>query len=506
MKQNDMVDILVIGGGVNGAGIARDLSGRGLSVVLVEKDDLASATSSASTKLIHGGLRYLEHYAFRLVRESLIEREVLLRSAPHIIRPMTFVLPHHPQLRPWWMIRLGLYLYDFLGPRKILRRSHGRFLPGTALGVPLKSQFKRGFTYSDCWVEDSRLGVLNAVAAAEKGARILTRTECTGLARGPEGQGWLATLHDHVSDTHYKLRAQMVVNAAGPWVQKVIGLADESITAYKTRLVKGSHIVVPRLYKGDHAYILQNQDGRIVFVIPYEGKYSLIGTTDVDFDGDASEARATIDEVEYLCAAVSTFFRQQITPDHVEWTYSGVRPLLDDGDGKAQSVTRDYKLELTEFRGAPLLNVFGGKLTTFRKLAEHAGDLIVEKLGRGTAAWTKTAPLPGGEGAAAHFDTFYKTFRREFNWLPEGLSLRYARAYGARARDMMRGFKRMADLGEHLGDDVYEVEIAYLVRHEWALTVDDIIWRRSKLGLHIGSETQHNIKRMLRIYLEQSTA
>ena len=493
------MDVLVIGGGVNGAGIARDLAGRGLTVMLCEKDDLASATSSASTKLIHGGLRYLEYKKFKLVREALIEREVLLRSAPHIIWPLTFVLPHHSKLRPWWLIRLGLFLYDHLGGRKILPSSKGLSFAGTKFGQPLKQSFKRGFSYADCWVDDARLVVLNALDAYEKGAQVLTRTECAKLEKHPEEAGWIATLHDHITDSNTRVHVQLVVNAAGPWVNQVLGLVGEGVEKYKVRWVKGSHIIVPRLFQGDQAYILQQPDGRIVFAIPYEKKYTLIGTTDSDYKDDLEEVRISLEEVEYLCAAVNRYFRHQISPEDVEWTYSGVRPLHEEpGVTEAAAATREYLLDIEEHKGGKILSVYGGKITTFRKLAEHAGEKVVEILGRGKGNWTENASLPGGEGSAANFETFLKTLRREYNWLPEALALRYARAYGSRSREFLRGFKHLADLGEHLGDNIYEVEISYLVNVEWALTVEDVLWRRSKLGLHISEDTQKNIKRVLK--------
>ena len=493
------MDVLVIGGGVNGAGIARDLAGRGLTVMLCEKDDLASATSSASTKLIHGGLRYLEYKKFKLVREALIEREVLLRSAPHIIWPMTFILPHHSKLRPWWLIRLGLFLYDHLGGRKILPSSKGLSFAGTKFGVPLKQSFKRGFSYADCWVDDARLVVLNALDAYEKGAQVLTRTECVKLEKHPEAPGWIATLHDLITDSSTRVHVQLVVNAAGPWVNQVLGLVGEGVEKYKVRWVKGSHIIVPRLFQGDQAYILQQPDGRIVFAIPYEKKYTLIGTTDSDYKDDLEEVRISLEEVEYLCAAVNRYFRHQVRPEDVEWTYSGVRPLHEEpGEVDAAAATREYLLDVEDHKGGKILSVYGGKITTFRRLSEQAGEKAVELLGRGKPSWTSNASLPGGEGSAANFETFLKTLRREYNWLPEALALRYARAYGSRSREFLRGFKRLADMGEHLGDNIYEVEISYLVNVEWALTVEDILWRRSKLGLHISEDTQKNIKRVLK--------
>lgn len=497
MAERKKIDVLVIGGGINGAGIARDLSGRGLSVMLCEKGDLASATSSASTKLIHGGLRYLEQYEFKLVRESLQEREVQLRAAPHIIWPLTFVMPHNESLRPRWMIRIGLLIYDFLGGKRTLPRSHGRHLQGGVFGQALKKEYDYGFTYSDCWVEDTRLVVLAARDAADRGAEIYTRTECIKLDRNDGGEGWIVTLQNTINGELYGVEADLVVNASGPWVSKTLDLAGSEVGKYRTRHVKGSHIIVPRLYQGEHAYILQNDDKRIVFVIPYERKYSLVGTTDVEYKGDLEEVRITIEEVEYLCSAVNKYLKAPLRPEDVQWTYSGVRPLADDGEGTAQQVTRDYFLDMEEYKGAPVLSVYGGKLTTFRTLSEQAGDQVVEKLGRGGAAWTHNAYLPGGDGVSSNFETFYKTLKREYNWLPEALAWRICRAYGSRVRDMIRGMKRVADLGEHFGDGVYAFEIEYLVAKEWAMTLEDVLWRRSKLGLHTREDTQKKIRRHL---------
>ncbi len=489
-------DAVVIGGGINGAGIARDLAGRGLNVLLCEKGDLASATSSASSKLIHGGLRYLEHYEFKLVRESLKEREVLLRAAPHIIWPLEFVLPHHPALRPRWMIRLGLLMYDLLGGRKSLPFSSGRQLTNSPYGQPLKKNFEHGFTYSDCWVEDTRLTVLTAVDAAQRGAEVLTRTACTALK--PRGaKGWIVTLHDTITDESGQVTASMIVNAAGPWVTQALDMVGPDAGQYRTRLVKGSHIIVPRLYQGDHAYILQNDDKRIVFVMPYEKKFSLIGTTDVEYTGELDEVRITLPEVEYLCAAASKYLRVPVRPEDVQWTYSGVRPLVDDGEDAASKVTRDYLLDLEKFDDAPILTVYGGKLTTFRQLSEKAGNIVVDTLGRGGAAWTHDAFLPGGD-MNYDFHAFLKTLKREYNWLPEALAYRLARAYGSTLREMLRGMKRMADLGEHLGEGVYEFEIIHLVKNEFALTLEDVVWRRSKLGLHLREDTQRNIRRLVK--------
>lgn len=501
------VDVLVIGGGINGAGIARDLAGRGLSVLLCEKDDLASATSSASTKLIHGGLRYLEHYEFRLVREALKERERLQKSAPHIIWPLTFILPHHKKLRPWWLIRLGLFLYDHLGGPQSLPRTKSHHLAGTLYGQPLKGQFRRGFSYADCWVEDTRLVVLAARDAAEKGADIRTRTECVKLDRHPERDVWAVTLQDNNEGSKYRVLARCVVNASGPWVAQTLGLAGKEFGRHKIRWVKGSHIIVPRLYQGDHAYILQNEDNRVVFLIPYEKKYTLVGTTDVEYRDDIEEVRITMEEVEYLCQAANRFLRHPLRPEDIQWTFSGVRPLVDDGDANPAAVTRDYILEMDEYEGLPILSVYGGKLTTFRRLAENVGDQVVEKLGRGGDAWTEDAPLPGADATVVNFQTFLKTLKREYNWLPEALAYRLGRAYGARVRDILRGAKRLGDLGDYLGENVYEAEIRYLVAQEWAQTLDDILWRRSKLGLHISEDTQKKIKRLLKkIQAKQQSA
>ncbi|MCK4945312.1 MAG: glycerol-3-phosphate dehydrogenase [Alphaproteobacteria bacterium] len=491
MAKMKTVDVLVIGGGINGVGIARDLSGRGVSVILCEKDDLASATSSASTKLLQGGLCHLKRGKIRLMREAMTERDILLRSAPHIIWPMTFVLPHYKRLCPWWLIRMVLSVYDYLGWRTVLPKSKWLSFVGTRIGQPLKLLFKRGFSYSDCVVDDARLVVLNAMDAYEKGAKILTRTECIGLDRHPKEPGWAVTLLDNITEDRFMVHAQVVVNASGPWVNKVLSLVDEGAEKYGVRWIKGSHILVPRIYQGEYAYVLKNDDGRDVFAIPYEEKHTLIGTTESDYDGDIEEVRVDLDEVEYLCGAVNRYFRHQIKPEDVEWTYSGVSPMIDGSEC-------DYILDAEEHHGARILSVYGGKITTYRKLSEQSGDRVVEMLGRGRGAWTEPAALPGGEGSAVNFETFLKTLRREYGWIPEALILRYARSYGARARAFLRGFKRLSDMGEYLGDDVYEAEISYLVNVEWALTMDDLLWRRSKLGLHISDDTRKNIQKLLK--------
>ncbi len=480
-------DLLVVGGGINGVGIARDAAGRGLSVLLVEQDDLAAHTSSESSKLIHGGLRYLEYFEFRLVREALIEREVLLRAAPHIIRPLTFVLPHAPGMRPVWMIRIGLFLYDHLGGRERLPGSRGVALgPRTPLGEPLRPEFSRGFTYSDCYVDDARLVVLSAVDAAERGAAIRTRTRCVA-ARRVDGL-WQAELADRDGQSG-TVRARALVNATGPWVSRFLQEAARTDTRNRVRLVKGSHIVVPRLYEGDHAYILQNDDRRVVFVIPFEGAFSLIGTTDIPFSGDPAELAISEEEIDYLCRAVGRYFQPPVRREDIVWTYAGVRPLYDDASKDPSAVTRDYVFDLDLAEGAPLLSVFGGKITTFRKLAEHAVARLQKVLGFEAGPWTADAPLPGGDIERADFDGFLAGFRKRFAWLPEALATRLAHAYGRRAEEMLEGATSLADLGQDFGAGLYEREVGYLRDKEWARSAEDVLWRRSKLGLFAGEET-----------------
>ena len=489
----DTPDLLIVGGGINGVGIARDAAGRGLSVVLCEQNDLASATSSASSKLIHGGLRYLEHYEFRLVREALMEREVLLRAAPHIIRPLRFVLPHEPGTRPAWMIRLGLFLYDHLGGRDKLPGSKGLDLRKDPAGAPLKERFSKGFSYADCWVDDARLVVLNAMDARERGAVIHTRTRCTAARR--EGRLWQATLQP-AGGASYTVRTRCLVNAAGPWVSHFLtdNLALSALN--KVRLVKGTHIVVPKLFEHDSPYILQNDDRRIVFVIPYEQKFSLIGTTDSDYDGDPAAVAPTDDEVAYLCRAVGRYFKTPPTPADVVWSYAGVRPLYDDSQSDVSAVTRDYVFDLDHPQAqAPLLSVFGGKITTYRRLAEHALEKLQPVMGFAAPAWTAPALLPGGD--MADFDPFLATLEREHPWLPKTLARRYARAYGTRIATLLGDAESLDDMGEHLGDGVYAAEVCYLLREEFAVTAEDILWRRSKLGLHVSHETAARLRAWL---------
>lgn len=476
-------DLAIIGGGVNGCGIARDASGRGASVILFEQSDLASATSSASTKLIHGGLRYLEHYEFRLVREALMEREVLWQLAPHIIRPLRFVLPHHKGLRPAWLLRLGLFLYDHIGGRKLLPPTSTIDLRQTPQGEPLKPELVKAFEYSDCWVEDSRLVVLNAADAAARGADIHTRTKVLHAER--EGDVWrISTVRDGVRNS---VRAKALVNAAGPWVGQVLNGIVRSNTQAAVRMVQGSHIVVRKLYEHDRCYIFQNSDGRIVFAIPYERDFTLIGTTDRDYHGDPATASATAEEIDYLCTAASEYFKQPVTRDGVVWTYSGVRPLYDDGASMAQEATRDYVLTLdAPEREAPLLSVFGGKITTYRRLAEAAIERLAPHADWAKKPrWTVTGTLPGGDFPVTGFDTLTTSISAAYPWLQREIVTRLVRAYGTRARDILDGASSLADLGQHFGADLYEREVRYLMRAEWAERAEDVLWRRSKLGLRL---------------------
>ena len=476
------IDLLVIGGGINGCGIARDAAGRGLSVALCEQGDLAGATSSASSKLIHGGLRYLEHYEFRLVREALQERERLLALAPHIIWPLEFVLPHQGGLRPAWLVRLGLFLYDHLARRRRLPPTRSVRLGRDPVGAPLRPGFGRGFVYADCWVEDSRLVVLNARDAADRGARILPRTRLAAAAR--EGQLWRCDLAGPGGAAE-TVRARAVVNAAGPWVGDVLRQALGQNGAKQARLVKGSHIILPRLHDGDWAYILQNTDRRIVFVIPYEGDFSLVGTTDIAFEGDPAHVAISPAETDYLCAIVNRYFRKQVGPGDVVRSYSGVRPLYDDETENASAVTRDYVLELdAPGDGGALLSVFGGKITTYRRLAEHAMEKLAAVLPCGPA-WTGAAPLPGGDMPGADFDRFAAGFAAAHPFLPAALAHRLARAYGTCAAAVLGGATSLEAMGRDYGGGLRQCEVDYLVAREWAQTADDILWRRSKLGLHV---------------------
>ena len=486
--KNQIFDLAIIGGGINGAGIARDAAGRGLSVLLLEQGDLASGTSSASTKLIHGGLRYLEFREFRLVRESLTEREVLLRSAPHIIWPLRFVLPYRAGGRPWWMLRAGLFVYDHLGGRHLLPPTRVLDLQTDPAGEPLQNDLRRGFEYSDCWADDSRLVVLTARDAADRGADIRPRTRCeTARANGPL---WALTLSDGTEE-----RARVLINAAGPYVSRVLSDVMGQRNPARIRLVKGSHIVVRRLFTHDRPYILQNPDGRICFAIPWQNDFTLIGTTDEDFVGDLTCPAISTSEIEYLCNAMSAWFRHPVTPADVVWSYAGVRPLRDDGATAAQEATRDYELELTGT--PPVLNVFGGKLTTFRRLAEAAMDRLASLFPGLKPRWTSDAHLPGGDFPWNGFSALRDDLVRRYPFLPVATATRLTRAYGTRAAALMGDARSWQDMGVTIGADLTEREVDWLVRSEWARTAQDVLWRRSKLGIRFVGEEVTALERHL---------
>jgi len=478
-------DVAIVGGGINGCGIAREAAGRGFSVFLCEQDDLASGTSSASTKLIHGGLRYLEHYEFRLVRESLREREILWGMAPHIIRPLRFVLPHHAGLRPTWLLRLGLFLYDHLGGRTRLPGTRALDLRTDPAGAPLKAGYRLGLEYSDCWVEDARLVVLTAMDAAARGAVVQSRTRCVSAVR--ENGEWTLTVADRHTGTKATVRAAALVNAAGPWVDRVLASVQGVRSSARIRLVQGSHIVVPRRYEHDRCYIFQNADGRVIFAIPFDGDFTLIGTTERDYEGDPAAAAAGKEEIAYLCDAANEYFRAEISPADVVWTYSGVRPLYDDGTPEAGAVTRDYVLELdAPATGSALLSIFGGKITTFRGLAKAAVDRISPHLPAApTPDWPRDAPLPGGDFPVDGFEALVATVEASHPRLAPRQLRRLVRAYGTRTARVLDGARTPEDLGRCFGAGLTEREVRYLMEHEWAQTADDVVWRRSKLGLRM---------------------
>lgn len=506
-------DLLIVGGGINGAGIARDAVGRGLRVLLCEQHDLAQHTSSASTKLIHGGLRYLEYYEFKLVRKALQEREVLLHVAPHIIAPLRFVMPHDASQRPAWMIRCGLFLYDHLAKREFLPSSNGVKLAEHVSGKALKGSYRRAFEFSDGWVDDARLVVLNALDAQERGARIMTRTKCISAERISDGNGkrWKATLESE-SEGRIEVSARAIVNAAGPWAAQFAGLASKTKNGYGLRLVKGSHIVVPRMFDHNYAYFFQNPDKRIIFAIPFQNDFTLIGTTDLEYTGDPGKVAISSDEVSYLCEMASRYFQKQITRNDVVWTYSGVRPLLDDANENASAITRDYLLECDD-AGAPMLNVWGGKLTTYRKLAEEAMALLQQRLGSNAPDWTANAFLPGGDLEQAgtmvehyDFDKFLTQFQAQYPWLPASLARRYARNYGTRAHRMLDGASKLSDLGEELTPGLYTKEVSYLHDVEWARSAEDILWRRSKCGLYAKPEQVAKLQEWLTLSVANKQA
>lgn len=487
MPDSSVFDIFIIGGGINGCGIARDAAGRGLSVFLAEAADLASGTSSGSTKLIHGGLRYLEHYEFRLVREALIEREVLWRNAPHIVRPMRFVLPHHRGLRPAGLLRLGLFLYDHIGGRQLLPATRTLAMADDPAGKPLKSGFSRGFEYSDCQVDDARLVVLNAIDAAERGAQLRTRTRVVTARR--EDEVWAVVIEDQDTGLRSAIRARMLINASGPWIDQVLIEALGHNGRHNVRLVQGSHIVVAKKFDDPRAYIFQNGDGRIIFAIPYEDDYTLIGTTDHDYEGGPGDAAITSSEVDYLCTAASEYFAEEVRRQDIIWSYAAVRPLYDDGASRAQEATRDYVLRLEGERAeAPLLNILGGKITTYRRLAEQAVEMIEAALGRQRGkGWTADAPLPGGDFPIDGVDAEISRLMSAYEFLERRHAARLVALYGTRASFILGKSSSLADLGRHFGADLYERELRYLIAQEWAKTAGDVMWRRTKLGLRLSA-------------------
>jgi len=490
-------DIFVIGGGINGCGIARDAVGRGYSVFLAEMNDLASGTSSGSTKLIHGGLRYLEFYEFRLVREALMEREVLWRNAPHIIWPMRFVLPFFAGgPRPAWMLRLGLFLYDHIGGRKLLPATKTLDMQRDPAGKPLKPLFSKAFEYSDGWVNDARLVVLNARDAADRGATIRTRTKVVAARR--EGDLWAITIEDLRDRKTETVKARLLVNAAGPWVDHVLEKTVGKNDVHNVRLVQGSHIVVRKKFDDPRAYFFQNKDGRIIFAIPYEEDFTLIGTTDRDYSDDPHNVRISEDEIDYLCAAASEYFADPVTRADIVWTYSAVRPLYDDGASKAQEATRDYVLKAEGGEGAaPLINAFGGKITTYRRLAESMLEKIESFLGKRGEPWTAKGALPGGDFPATGYEAEVAKLKSSYPFLETRMARRLVRLYGTRARILLGLAKSTADLGQDFGAELYEAEVRYLVEHEWARTAEDILWRRTKRGLHFDREQTAKLEAFL---------
>lgn len=497
-----LFDLAIIGGGINGCGIARDAAGRGLSVFLCEQNDLANGTSSASTNLIHGGLRYLEYYEFRLVREALREREVLLNAAPHIIWPLRFILPHHKGLRPAWLIRLGLFLYDNIGGRKILPGTSSVNLADDEAGVSLKGDFKKGFEYSDCWVMDSRLVILNAKDAAARGADIRVRTPLISATRS--GGVWALTILDKNTGTESTVRAKVLVNASGPWLDTLLPHISHTETAQHVRMVKGSHIIVDKLFEHERAYLFQNDDGRIIFAIPYENDFTLLGTTDVDFNGTPDEVSIDPVEISYLCDAANEYFTAEIGPENVVYSYSGIRPLFDDGKSDAKAATRDYVLSLDTGGGeeAPLLSIYGGKITTYRKLAESVLKKLTDYLPKMQNSWTETATLPGGDFAPDAFMPEVEKLTLSCPCISVKHATRLIRTYGTRAHAMTTHVLEAKDLGEAFGHQLYAFEVDYLLAEEWAKTVEDILFRRTKIGLFLSTEEVDRLEK----YIQQKVS
>ncbi len=491
MEDKDSKDIFIIGGGIHGAAIAADAAGRGLSVTLCEKGDIASATSSASTKLIHGGLRYLELYEFKLVKEALREREILMRKAPHLITPLQFILPYEKQLRPIWLMRLGLFLYDHLSRKKTLPNSFSLSFKKSIYGEPLRNSFVKGFSYYDCFTDDARLTLLNALAAKENNATILTYHEF--ISAHPENNQWKIKYKNNLTEKIYVCYAKTLINATGSWVNHT----QQKINPKKSiphKLVKGSHIIVPKLYSGEFAYILQNNDKRVVFAIPYQNEFTLIGTTDIPFTENLDDGvEITLGEKNYLCEVINRHFKKSISPEDIIGSYAGVRCLQYDNFKNASEITRDYHIHMDAKDQPPLLTIVGGKITTHRIVAEEVMDSLKPFFPEMKSAWTAFSPLPGGDFPDQDFEAFFVAFKNQFSWLPENICYRYARNYGTRAYMILENAKNINEMGEDFTNGIYEKELDYLVSHEWAKTVDDIVWRRSKWGLVLGEEARNKI-------------
>lgn len=482
-----IVDLLVIGGGINGTAIARDAAGRGLSVILCEKQDLAEGTSSKSSKLIHGGLRYLEYYEFRLVREALAEREILMKTAPHVVWPQEFILPHTKELRPAWFVRLGLFLYDHIGGARSLPACHNVNLHKEPVGKEIKPEFKLAFSYWDCRSDDARIVSLNAADARDRGSEILTRTSY--VSSRYDGTFWRVLLQDERSKKQREVCARVIVNAAGPWANGVLRNLLGKPVKESVRNVKGSHIVLPKLYEGNHAYFLQNHDKRILFVIPYERNYTLVGNTDVSFEEEPAAVEITADESKYMCDICSRYFKKPVRPEDVVWSWSGLRPLYDDGQDNISAITRDYAMKIyRNEQGGPILSIFGGKITTGRQLAESAMRYLRELFPSLGQSWTHRSPLPGGDVPNDDFDGFIEKLRQRYPDLPTVIVEDYARRYGTRAWRILAGVETVEDLGVSFGGDLYEREVRYLMQEEFALTEEDVLWRRTKLGLRVPKE------------------
>ena len=484
LRDQTSVDVLVIGGGINGTGVARDAAGRGFKVLLCEQHDLAQHTSSSSTKLIHGGLRYLEQYDFKLVRQALREREILLRSAPHIVWPLRFILPHHNGLRPKWLLRIGLFLYDNIGGRVNLPKSFQVDLTKHQAGAALQDRYQSGFEYSDCWVQDARMAVLNSLDAASNSATIFTRTRCVKLKKNSDY--WNVTLQQ--GDESYQVYAKSVVNAAGPWVENVDDMCRSVTSNYKIRLVKGSHIVVKKQFNHDYAYLFQNHDNRVLFAIPYEKDYTLLGTTDLAYTDDPAAVEISQGEIEYICSAANKYFQQAVHPSDVVYSYSGVRPLFDDAATTISTTTRDYVLNF-DFEGPPMVSIYGGKLTTYRKLSEQVVDRLLGPLNHSAPAWTENAILPGGDFAGLSYDAYLGSAKRKYHWCSEELVEYIVRNYGSSIEYILEDKSSMQDLGACYGAQLYQAEVDYLVEHEWAKFPEDVLYRRTRAALHGGEAT-----------------